>query len=179
MAKILLADDSIHAQRMGAKILTAEGHEVATVSNGQAAVKKLSEFAPDLIVADIFMPGKNGYELCQFVKSDPQRSYIPVLLIVGQMEPYDPAEGKRVQADGLVTKPLESSDLVPMVQRLLASVKKPAPPAPKPAPPPPVEEPATEEAAAEELVTESIPAEAAAPLEFEMPAEIGEQPTSP
>ena len=178
MAKILLADDSIHAQRMGAKILTAEGHEVATVSNGQAAVKKLSEFVPDLIVADIFMPGKNGYELCQIVKSDPQRSYIPVLLIVGQMEPYDPAEGKRVHADGLVTKPLESSDLVPTVQRLLASAKKPAPPAPKPAPPPPVEEPAPEEAAAEESFTASITAGAAAPLEFEMPAEIGGQPTS-
>ena len=178
MAKILLADDSTHAQRMGAKILTAEGHEVVTVSNGQAAVKKLSSFAPDLIVADVFMPGKNGYELCQIVKSDPQRSYIPVLLIVGQMEPYDPAEGKRVHADGLVTKPLESSDLVPLVQRLLASVQKPAPPAPQPAPPPPVEEPSAEEAAAEELFTASITSKAAAHVEFEMPAEIGEQPTS-
>ena len=178
MAKILLADDSIHAQGMGAKTLTAEGHEVVTVSNGQAAVKKLSSFAPDLIVADVFMPGKNGYELCQIVKSDPQRSYIPVLLIVGQMEPYDPAEGKRVHADGLVTKPLESSDLVPLVQRLLASVQKPAPPAPQPAPPPPVEEPSAEEAAAEELFTASITSKAAAHVEFEMPAEIGEQPTS-
>src|SRR3990167_7432385 len=134
VAKILLADDSGHAQRMGAKILTAEGHEVATVSNGQAAVKTLKDFIPDLIVADVFMPGKTGYELCQFIKSDPKLRSIPVILIVGAMEPYDPLEGQRVRADGVITKPLESSDLVATVQKLLASVKKPAPPpAPKPA----------------------------------------------
>ena len=70
MAKILLADDSTHAQRMGAKILTAEGHQVSTVSNGQAAIQALEKSVPDLVVADIFMPGRNGYEVCHFVKTD-------------------------------------------------------------------------------------------------------------
>ncbi|MBI4465219.1 MAG: response regulator, partial [Acidobacteria bacterium] len=65
MAKILLADDSGHAQRMGAKILAEEGHEVVTVSNGQAAIKAIQEEPLDLVVADIFMPGKSGYEVCQ------------------------------------------------------------------------------------------------------------------
>ena len=59
MAKILLADDSTHAQRMGKKILTAEGHEVSTVSNGQAAIHALEQSLPELVIADIFMPGKN------------------------------------------------------------------------------------------------------------------------
>ena len=125
MAKILLADDSDITQRMGAQILSAEGHEVTTVSNGQAAIKMLHEFSPDLIVADVFMPGKSGYELCEFVKSDPESSWIPVLLIVAPMEPYDKTEGYRVKADGLVTKPLNESNLVETVQALLASAKRP------------------------------------------------------
>ncbi len=132
MAKILLADDSTHAQRMGAKILTAEGHEVATVSNGQAAIHALEEAPPDLVIADIFMPGRNGYEVCHFVKSDERLKSIPVLLIIGAMEPYDPEEGKKAGADGLVTKPLESSNLVATVKDLLSAVARFAPARPKP-----------------------------------------------
>lgn len=121
MAKILLADDSTHAQRMGAKILTAEGHQVVTVGNGQSAVRSVEASIPDLVIADIFMPGRNGYELCQFVKNDPRLKTVPVLLIIGAMEPYDAEEAKRCGADRLITKPLESSNLVQTVQELLAA----------------------------------------------------------
>src|ERR1035437_4249313 len=114
--KIVLADDSNVAQRMGKEILSAEGFEVLTVSNGQAALKKLPEFLPDLIIADIFMPGTGGYDLCQFVKSDKNQRHVPVILLVGAMEPYDPDEGRRVKADGVVTKPLQSSSLVKIVK---------------------------------------------------------------
>jgi CheY-like chemotaxis protein len=134
LAKILLADDSTHAQRMGAKILAAEGHEVATVSNGQAAIHALEKSAPDLVVADVFMPGRNGYEVCHFIKTDEKLKGIPVLLIIGAMEPYDPEEGRRSGADGLITKPLESSNLLATVKDLLAASKRFAPartPAPK------------------------------------------------
>ena len=172
MAKILLADDSAHAQRMGAKILAAEGHEVATVGNGQAAVKMLKEFIPDLIVADVFMPGKNGYELCELIKKDPQLSYIPVVLIVAPIEPYDASEGKRVKADGLVTKPLEKSDLVAAVQKLLALVKKPAPAAKPPAPEPvAIEEPGP-------AVEEGFPTPTTTRLEFDIPEEVRQQAVS-
>ncbi|MGH9786920.1 MAG: response regulator [Terriglobia bacterium] len=166
MAKILLADDSAHAQRMGTKILSAEGHEVATVSNGQAAIKMLPEFAPDLIVADVFMPGKTGYEVCQFIKSDSKYAWIPVLLLVGKMEPYDPVEGHRVRADGVVTKPLESSDLLATVQNLLAAIKKPAPPPPE------------AEAELEAPIEDEIPIPVTAPLEMDIPQEIRNQPIS-
>lgn len=171
MAKILLADDSGHAQRMGAKILSAEGHEVATVSNGQAALKMLPGFAPDLIVADVFMPGKTGYEVCQFIKSDPKLSGIPVVLIVAPMEPYDSVEGERVHADGVVTKPLESSDLVATIQKLLAAVKKPAPPPSQPAVPEP--EPQPEASAVDDL---AIPI--TTPVALEIPEEMRQQPVS-
>ena len=182
MAKILLADDSGTAQRMGSQILSAEGHEVATVSNGQAAIKMLDEFSPDLIVADVFMPGRSGYELCEFVKSDPKSAWIPVLLIVAPMEPYDATEGQRVKADGLVTKPLDKSNLVETVQALLASVKKPKKRGAAKAAA--VAEP---EAAPEPIGTvESLPEEdptipavtTSAPVEFDIPEEMRNQPVS-
>lgn len=66
--KILLADDSTHAQRMGAKILASEGIEVVSVSNGDAAVKRLQDTDFDLVLADVYMPGLDGYEVCQWVK---------------------------------------------------------------------------------------------------------------
>ena len=175
MAKILLADDSGHAQRMGTKILSAEGHQVTTVSNGQAALKMLPEFAPDLIVADVFMPAKSGYEVCEFIKSDSKYDWIPVLLMVGKMEPYDPVEGQRVHADGVVTKPLESSDLVAVVQTLLAAVKSPAPPPP----PTKVEKPATEpQPQPEASGTYEITTPLTTPVQLEIPEEMRQQPVS-
>ena len=146
MAKILLADDSAIAQRMGKEILSAEGFEVSTVSDGQAAANILKQFEPDLILADVFMPGRNGYELCQLVKSDPELKHTPVVLIIGKMEPYDEAEGRKAHADAVITKPLESSSLIATVQRLLASVQKPAPPPKSPIfEEPPEEEPEQED----------------------------------
>jgi len=136
VAKILLADDSGHAQRMGAKILSEEGHEVVTVGNGQAALKSVDEWMPDLVIADIFMPGKNGFEVCQYVKSNPQRQHVPVLLLIGAMEPYDPDEGRKAHADGILTKPLKPTELIAIVQKLLADAPKPAPPPAPPGPPP-------------------------------------------
>jgi CheY-like chemotaxis protein len=130
--KILLADDSTHAQRMGAKILSAEGFEVTTVSNGKAAIDSFKKSMPDLVVADIFMPGRNGYEVCQHVKTTEELKQIPVLLIIGAMEPYDPEEGKKAGADGVITKPLESSNLVTTVRGLLDAAKHFAPAKPKP-----------------------------------------------
>jgi len=177
VARILLADDSGHAQRMGTKILSAEGHEVTTVSNGQAALKSLKDFIPDLIVADVFMPGKTGYEVCEFIKSDPKLSRIPVVLIVAPMEPYDSTEGHRVKADSLVTKPLESSNLVAIVEQLLAAAKKSAPP------PAAESKPASEPAAVNESGTQSgvfaddIPTRTA-PVELEIPEEMRQQPVS-
>jgi CheY-like chemotaxis protein len=117
---------------MGAKILTAEGHQVSTVGNGQAAIQALQQAVPDLVVADIFMPGRNGYEVCHYVKTDEKLKSIPVLLIIGAMEPYDEQEGKRVGADGVITKPLESSSLLSTVKDMLAASQRFAPARPKP-----------------------------------------------
>ena len=163
---------------MGKEILSAEGFEVSTVSNGQAAAKILKQFAPDLVLADVFMPGRNGYELCQLVKSDPDLQHVPVVLLIGKMEPYDEVEGRKVRADAVITKPLESSSLIETVQRLLAAVQKPAPP---PAPPEPVriEEPPEEEAGEEDIPSpESEHMWTPAKERLEIPEELGTQPFS-
>jgi CheY-like chemotaxis protein len=177
-AKILLADDSNVAQRMGKEILSAEGFEVVTVSNGSAALKKLRESRPDLVLADVFMPGNNGYEVCQAIKADAGLTDIPVVLLVGAMEPYDPEEGRKVKADGVITKPLQSSTLVSIVKQLLAPLEgapaeskravRQRPPALEPPPlPSPVHEQFSDEGPEEPAVPEP---------KFEVPEDGADQP---
>lgn len=118
--KILLADDSITIQKVVNLTFDDEGIEVVAVSNGDQAERKLGEVKPDLVLADIFMPGKNGYELCEVIKRDPQFSNVPVVLLVGAFEPFDLNEARRVGADDHLTKPFESRKLVETVRRLIS-----------------------------------------------------------
>lgn len=124
--KILLADDSITIQKVVNLTFSDEGIEVVTVGNGELAVRRLNEVQPDIVLADIYMPGKSGYEVCEYIKTNPQYSHIPVLLLVGAFEPFDPTEAVRVKADGHLTKPFESRALVATVNRLIASSPKKA-----------------------------------------------------
>ena len=116
--KILLADDSVTAQNMGRKILTDAGYEVVTVNNGSAALKKIFEVKPDVIVLDVYMPGYSGLEVCQRIKENKDSSRIPILLTVGKLEPFKPEEARRVRADAFVVKPFEASELLAALARL-------------------------------------------------------------
>jgi CheY-like chemotaxis protein len=116
--KILLADDSVTAQNMGRKILADAGYEVITVNNGSAALKKIAEHKPDLIVLDVYMPGYSGLEVCQRLKEVGETSRIPVLLTVGKLEPFKPEEAKRVRADAFIVKPFEASELLSALSKL-------------------------------------------------------------
>jgi two-component system, chemotaxis family, chemotaxis protein CheY len=116
--KILLADDSVTAQNMGRKILADAGYEVITVNNGSAALKKIAEQKPDLIVLDVYMPGYSGLEVCQRLKEAQETSRVPVLLTVGKLEPFKPEEAKRARADGFIVKPFEASELLSALSKL-------------------------------------------------------------
>ena len=116
--KILLADDSVTAQNMGRKILADAGYEVITVNNGSAALKKIAEHKPDLIVLDVYMPGYSGLEVCQRLKEAGETSRVPVLLTVGKLEPFKPEEAKRVRADAFIVKPFEASELLSALSKL-------------------------------------------------------------
>jgi CheY-like chemotaxis protein len=114
MSRILLADDSPHAQRMGERILRDEGHEVITVSDGLVAMLRLKDVQPDVTIADISMPEVSGYELCEYIKSNGGAA---VFLTAGAVEPVDESEVARVRADGVLKKPFEASHLLEAVGR--------------------------------------------------------------
>ena len=116
---ILVADDSPIIQRKAQQILEDKGFEVETVSNGVAAVKKLPALRPVLVLADVSMPGKDGYEVCEFVKTSAQMPRVPVLLVGSDLEPYDEERGAKVKADGIIKKPFSPHELIAMVTKFV------------------------------------------------------------
>ncbi len=106
--RLLLADDSITIQKVVNLTFADEGMEVTAVGSGDLAIEKLEEIAPDIVLADVHMPGLNGYEVCEFVKRNEKFRHIPVMLLVGSFEPFDEAEARRVGADDYLTKPFQS-----------------------------------------------------------------------
>jgi len=121
VAKILVADDNSNIQKMVGLALKDQGIDVVAVGNGEAAVRKISDVHPDLVLADVFMPVRNGYEVCQYVKGDSALAHIPVILLVGAFDPLDEQEAQRVGADGVLKKPFVPPDpLISMVKSALA-----------------------------------------------------------
>jgi CheY-like chemotaxis protein len=120
VAKILVADDNSNIQKMVGLALKDQGIDVVAVGNGEAAVRKISDIHPDLVLADVFMPVRNGYEVCQYVKQDAALAHIPVILLVGAFDPLDEQEAQRVGADGVLKKPFVPPDpLIAMVKAAL------------------------------------------------------------
>ena len=134
-------------------VFEEKGIRVVAVGNGEAACRKIPEVRPDIVLADVFMPVRNGYEVCEFVKQNSQFANIPVILLVGAFDPLDEKEAHRVGANGVLKKPFVPPDpLIAMVASLLPKIEpvavKPAPPkeeipeppAWKPKPRPPIPE---------------------------------------
>src|SRR5881398_3343015 len=140
--RILLADDSITIQKVVELTFSDGDYEVTAVNNGAKAIAKLAEMKPDVILSDIIMPEKNGYEVCEFVKSHPVYRGIPVILLTGTFEPFDPDRADKAGCDAVVTKPFESQSLIAKVEELITqshatpTAAAPPPPAPERAPSP-------------------------------------------
>lgn len=117
--KLLLADDSVTIQKVVQITFSHDDYDLTVVDNGDIAYEKARSQRPDLILADVFMPGKNGYELCAAVKNDPSLAMVPVLLLTGTFEPFDEAKAKSVGADRWIAKPFESQALIACVEELL------------------------------------------------------------
>ncbi len=144
MSRILLADDSPHAQRMGERILREEGFEVASVTDGDTALLRLADVDPDLVLADVFLPGKSGFDICRYVKAHPRHRHARVVLTAGLLEPFDENEARLAGCDGILKKPFEASVVLAAIQPLIAAAQldrdtlPPPPPEPEPAPAAPV-----------------------------------------
>src|SRR5689334_16964197 len=138
MPRVLLADDSPHAQRMGESILSEEGYEVVTVSDGDSALIRLEDVDPDVVLADAIMPKRSGYEVCQFIKLSPRHRRTRVLVTIGALETLDDEMVKQVQPDGVLKKPFEASVLLATIKPLAdaatseRSSAQPAPARPQP-----------------------------------------------
>lgn len=117
--KILLADDSITIHKVISITFADEDFDLKIVSDGDSAVAEAREFVPDLVMADVSMPGKSGYEVCESIKRDPRLSHTPVLILAGTFEPIDTEELQRVGADDCIVKPFESQELIEKVHNLL------------------------------------------------------------
>jgi CheY-like chemotaxis protein len=124
-ARILVADDNSNIQRMVTLALKEHGIEVVAVGNGEAAVRSMAQVNPDLILADVFMPVRSGYEVCEYVKNDSRYAHIPVVLLLGAFDPLDENEAKRVGADGVLKKPFVPPE--PMIALVKALLEKSAP----------------------------------------------------
>src|SRR5262245_49889759 len=117
--RILLADDSVTIQKVIELTFMDEDYEVTAVSNGDEAVARLADLEPDVVIADVHMPGANGYEVCRRAKA--LRPEVPVLLLVGTFEPFDEAQLRAAGADAFLKKPFDSQELLQLVGRLLAT----------------------------------------------------------
>jgi CheY-like chemotaxis protein len=120
--KILVADDNANIQKMVVLAFEERGIQVVTVGNGEAAVRRMPDLNPDLVLADIFMPVRNGYEVCEFVKKDERFSHVPVILLVGAFDPLDEKEARRVGADGVLKKPFVPPD--PLIAMVMSALEK-------------------------------------------------------
>jgi len=118
MSRILLVDDSPHAQRMGERILTDEGYEVVTVSNADSALIRLDDVDPDVVLADTVMPGRTGFDICHYLKMSPRHRHVRVILTAGVLESLDEEQAQRVAADSTLKKPFEASALLAAVKPL-------------------------------------------------------------
>ena len=142
MSRILLADDSPHAQRMGERLLRDEGHEVVTITDGDTVFIRLPDVDPDILILDANLPLRSGYEIARFVKGSSFYRHAAVLLTGSVAEPVDETLAREAGADGMIHKPFESKALLTLVTPLAAKSAelrelRPA----GPPPPPPGEEP--------------------------------------
>src|SRR6202158_3291216 len=139
---LLLADDSVTIQRVIELTFADEDIRVVAVSDGDEAIAVLDKTPPDIVLADVAMPGRNGYEVARHIKETPRLAHIPVVLLTGAFEPVDQARAAAAGCDGVLAKPFEPQLVIGRVKELLARPRHVAPsldvplsPPPSPAPP--------------------------------------------
>ena len=136
--KILVADDSITVQKVIEMAFAGSDYDIFCARDGKEAFEKFRQLRPDIVLADVIMPELDGYSLCSSIKSNLDSPNVPVVLLSGAFEPFDREKAESSGADGIITKPFESSILIEKINKIL-----------HPPPKPPVieeeNEPATEE----------------------------------
>lgn len=117
--KLLLADDSVTIQRVIELTFAGEDMQVLTAGDGEQAIASIQAERPDIVLADIGMPKRSGYDVAAFVKSAPELAHIPVLLLTGAFEPVDETRARATGCDGVLVKPFEPQHVIARVRELL------------------------------------------------------------
>ena len=126
---ILLADDSLTIQKVVELTFAETDYRVIAVSSGDELLDRLADSRPDLIICDVIMPGKDGYEVCQQIKSSSAWLHLPVILLTGTFEPFDRDRAIAAGCSEIITKPFEARKLVDTVERLIGGPSIQPPPA--------------------------------------------------
>lgn len=119
MSRILVADDSAQALRLAEQILTSQGIEVVSVTDGATALRRLGDVNPDLLITDVYLPTKSGFDLARFLRSQAQFRHIPIIFAAGPADEFEEQDAKNAGADLIIRKPFEASALLAGVQRLI------------------------------------------------------------
>ena len=135
--KLLLADDSVTIQRVIELTFADEDVQVIAVGDGKQAINRAQQDPPDIILADVGMPERDGYEVAAFVKQSPELKHIPVLLLTGAFEPIDEGRARAAGCDGVLVKPFEPQLVINRVKDLISGRRAPAQAQPTPEPPQP------------------------------------------
>jgi len=117
MAKVMVVDDAVSELKLMESILKSAGHEVVSLMDGEALEDKLSSERPDVLLLDIVMPKRNGYEILRALRKDARTKTTPVVLVSSKNQESDRAWGKRQGADEYLGKPFTSDQLLTMVKR--------------------------------------------------------------
>ena len=104
---------------MGERILREEGFEVVSLTDGENALLRLTDVDPDLVLADVFLPNKSGFDICRYIKAHPRHRHARVVLTAGLLEPFDEDEALRAGCDAILKKPFEASVVMKTIKPLL------------------------------------------------------------
>jgi DNA-binding response OmpR family regulator len=126
MSRILLADDSPQALRLAEQILTSKGIEVVSVTDGAVALRRLTDVNPDLLITDVYLPTKSGFDLARFLRSQEQYQHVPVIFAAAPADQFEEQDAKNAGADIILRKPFEASALLGAVERLLKKSERAA-----------------------------------------------------
>lgn len=135
MAKVLVVDDSLSVRKVVERALLGRQMEVVSAATGSEALERIERDEPDVVVCDVLMPDKDGYEICQYVKRHPRLARTPVLLMSGIVNDDVRERAARVQSAAVLSKPFAADDLLRKLDALLAASAPPRPPAVEPASP--------------------------------------------
>jgi CheY-like chemotaxis protein len=119
MKRILLADDSQQALRLGEQILSGQGIQVVSVTDGVTALKRLTDVDPDVLIVDVYLPAKNGFELARYIKAQPDLKHIRIVFAAGPADEFEEQDALNAGAEAILSKPFAASELLATVQPLL------------------------------------------------------------